>query len=70
MPYIPETKRISLNQYSYYKYSKNTIEKEFFENEEYLEFSIDERRLNLTYSEILRQMESGKISPSTLGLKM
>lgn len=54
----------------FFKYEKHTSERHYIENNEYLAETVDERRLNMTYSEILNEIENQEINPNDLGLKM
>jgi hypothetical protein len=51
-------------------YKKHTTKRLQLNFTEYLDMTIDERKFNLSYSEILKQIEGGKIDPNQLGLKM
>lgn len=53
-----------------FRYEMHNREKYFYENAEYLDETVDERKLNLTYIEILNEIENGKINPHNLGVKM
>jgi hypothetical protein len=53
-----------------YKYKKNTMTRLMLNYTEYLETTVDEIKFNFSYSEILKQIEVGKIDPNQLGLKM
>lgn len=54
----------------FFRYEKHSTLRHFFEYEEYLVETVDERRLNLTYTEILDKIEVGEIKPNDLGMKM
>jgi hypothetical protein len=59
--------------YGYYytnKYEKHTAKKIRLNYTEYLGMTVDERKFNLSYWEILKQIEGGKIDPNQLGMKM
>lgn len=42
----------------------------FYENAEYLDETVDERKLNMNYIEILNKIENREINPNNLGVKM
>lgn len=70
MPYIPSAPTRKDGSYQYLKYEKHTFSQYVYNYEEYLQQSIDERKFNLTYIEILNRIEDGRIDSRILGLKM
>jgi len=67
-PYIPLAGEY--RSFEFFRYKKHTITKHLFSHNEYLDITVDERRLNLSYTEILQRIENGMIDPNHLGMKM
>jgi hypothetical protein len=70
MPQI-EAFKLSFGRKFYSSINKKHIGKKIFLSEkEYLDTTVDERKFNLSYSEVLQQIEKGSIDPNQFGLKM
>lgn len=72
LPFIFKEQREILDIEDYYLwYEKHTIEKLYYEPEEYLkEFSDEIKFTNISYLKILDEIDNGHIKPKELGLKM
>jgi len=60
----------SQNPGRFFGYEKHTSDKYYYEDAEFMEETVDERRLNLTYVEILKKIDTGMIHIEELGPKM
>lgn len=72
LPFIFKEQREVLDIEDYYLwYEKHTIEKLYYEPEEYLkEFSDEIKFTNISYLKLLDEIDSRHIKPKELGLKM
>lgn len=68
MPYIRSI--VDRIDFEYFRYDKHTRQRHEYTIEEYLRLTEDERRLNLSYNEILRKIDDGEINPESLGINM
>lgn len=70
IPKFPRKNPYSFLSKKEFRYEKFTAEKYFYEDEEFLEQTVDERKLNLSYIEILNKIDTGGINIKDLGVKM
>ena len=64
-----DTKKGGPNKY--YRFEKHTLRRYYYEDDEYLQETEDERKFeNISYIEFLNRIYDGKIKPEELGIKL
>ena len=71
LPYLPSRANVYFKRKDqYHRFEKHTGKPYYYEYPEYLNETIDERRIPMNYLSVLKWIKNGIIKPKNLGSKM